>query len=332
MEKVSVIVPVYQDEQSITRCITSLLRQTWNDVELIFIDDGSTDNSLKVLKKLSSSKDNIIIIHQKNMGVSGARNRGLEAANGKYVTFVDADDFIEDDYLKVLVETMQQQKTDLVIDPLFFKSVTDEKRSRRPHNYDMATLKEDFPYLFSKYCFHNVCGKLYKTHFAKRIVFHNNITVGEDLLYNLEYLKLINSITVVNENGYTYVENENSVTHSYRENDFNNQKILNEASRSFYSNYLNGNSNNLKMIDQAFVRNIIILILTVISDNEISISRKLTILDKVYYSSYFYDKLKTTEMHKKILEFVRKIFLDKYFYTLLLFGKMYKVGKQLLKR
>lgn len=335
MKKVSIIVPVYQDEKSIIRCMHSLVNQTWGNIELIVIDDGSTDNSLKKLKEFSENRNNIILIHQRNMGVSSARNKGLKFASGEYITFVDADDFIEKNYIQILVETIQQQKTDLVIDPILLSSkhsFESKSENLRVCNYEMRGLGKAFPYLYSKYIFHNVCGKLYKAYFAKKVLFKKNIKIGEDLLYNLDYLKLIRNMTLINENGYSYIENKNSATHNYRENDFENQKLLNEKSISFYKNILNGKANEISIIEQVFTINVTILILTVISSKELDNYRKKLILKKIYYNPYFYTKLKFNSTNKKTLELTRKIFLFGNFYVLLFFGEIYKLSKKILNR
>ena len=101
-DKISVIVPVYNKEQYIGKCIGRIMKQTYNNLEIIAVDDGSTDKSLSILKKLTQSDSRINLLTGVNHGVSYARNRGLEAASGDYVIFVDADDYILPDYLEKL--------------------------------------------------------------------------------------------------------------------------------------------------------------------------------------------------------------------------------------
>ena len=96
--KISVIVPVYNSEEYLRRCIDSILKQSYELFELIAVDDGSSDNSWKILENYSKQDNRIRIIHQENAGPGKARNRGLDAASGEYVVFVDSDDFIENDY------------------------------------------------------------------------------------------------------------------------------------------------------------------------------------------------------------------------------------------
>lgn len=110
---ISVIVPVYNREKTIKRCINSIIAQTYSNIEIIIVDDGSTDNSLKKCKDLSVSKENIIVYHQDNKGVSAARNYGLKESKGEYVMFVDSDDWLEQNAVEYLFEKLTPE-TDIV--------------------------------------------------------------------------------------------------------------------------------------------------------------------------------------------------------------------------
>ena len=97
--KVSVIIPVYNVETYISKCISSVIEQSYKNIEIILIDDGSKDSSGKILDEYEKGDDRITVIHQKNKGVSAARNRGLELASGDYVVFVDGDDWVDSNYV-----------------------------------------------------------------------------------------------------------------------------------------------------------------------------------------------------------------------------------------
>ncbi|MCM3399455.1 glycosyltransferase [Oceanobacillus profundus] len=111
---ISVVIPVYNVEDYIDECIKSVLNQTYKNVEIIVINDGSTDNSLKILENYAFKNDNIILISQKNSGQSVARNKGIEVASGEYIYFLDSDDFILPETLDHLILTMEQNNLDLV--------------------------------------------------------------------------------------------------------------------------------------------------------------------------------------------------------------------------
>ena len=115
MYKVSVVVPIYNVEQYVGKCVDSILNQTYKDYELILVDDGSTDESGKIADEYAKLDDRIVAYHKANGGLSDARNYGLDRAGGEYVCFIDSDDWIEDDYLKELVRLMDENQADVAI-------------------------------------------------------------------------------------------------------------------------------------------------------------------------------------------------------------------------
>ncbi|MBR3628081.1 MAG: glycosyltransferase family 2 protein [Elusimicrobia bacterium] len=114
MPKISVIVPTYNVEKYLSQCLDSILNQTFKDFECICINDGSTDNSLSILQKYASKDNRIKIINQENKGLSGARNAALKIVTGKYITFVDSDDFVSSDYLEKLINLAEKENSDIV--------------------------------------------------------------------------------------------------------------------------------------------------------------------------------------------------------------------------
>ena len=110
---ISVIIPVYNAEQYIKRCLNSVLNQTFNDYEIIMVNDGSTDGSLEILKKYESQNSKLKVITQKNLKAAAARNSGLKYASGEYIAFIDADDYVHNDYLRILYENMVNFKADV---------------------------------------------------------------------------------------------------------------------------------------------------------------------------------------------------------------------------
>ena len=112
---ISIIVPVYNVEKYLNRCFDSILNQTFTDFELILVDDGSTDNSGIICYEYKTKDNRIKVIHKENGGLSSARNAGLDIARGKYIGFVDSDDFINKDMYKILFDTIQANNSDMVI-------------------------------------------------------------------------------------------------------------------------------------------------------------------------------------------------------------------------
>ncbi|MBF0787147.1 MULTISPECIES: SP_1767 family glycosyltransferase [unclassified Streptococcus] len=126
-ETISIIVPVYNVERYLKRCLDSLVKQTYVDFELLLINDGSTDNSALICEEYARTDSRIRVIHQENAGPSAARNRGLELARGRYITFVDSDDFVEVDYLENLHTALEKNEADISI--CNFNSFNEERQS-----------------------------------------------------------------------------------------------------------------------------------------------------------------------------------------------------------
>ena len=129
MSKVSIIIPVYNGEKSITRCLDSVLAQDHKDIEVIVIDDGSKDGSFKVISEYAKKDKRIIPVHKENSGVSATRNVGLSMATGDYIQFIDVDDWLPFDSTKLLVRSMEEEDADMVIAD--FYRVIDDKISKK---------------------------------------------------------------------------------------------------------------------------------------------------------------------------------------------------------
>lgn len=216
MKKVSIIVPVYNGQDFINRCLNSLINQTYSNVEIIVINDGSTDNSLDLLKKYN---DKIILINKENSGVSDSRNLGLEKASGDYIMFCDIDDWYE----KVTVEkaVCEIENYDL----LKYRETrvfSDGSSIKRKENLaSMLYEKEEIDIVIRRlfdlswathiYCF------IYKTEIIKKnnIRFNSKIRYGEDANFILQYLLKVKNVKVIDEYLYNYYENSNSVTNNY---------------------------------------------------------------------------------------------------------------------
>ena len=114
MSAISVIIPVYNVEKYLNACIESVLSQSFNDYEIILVDDGSTDNSGALCDEFAAKYDSISVIHQENKGLGGARNTGIDAAKGSYILFLDSDDTIDPDCLKICYEKAEKHNCDMV--------------------------------------------------------------------------------------------------------------------------------------------------------------------------------------------------------------------------
>jgi glycosyltransferase involved in cell wall biosynthesis len=114
-DKISVVIPMYNASKYLKKCIDNVINQKYSNLEIILVDDGSTDNCLEICNKYSKIDDRIVVIHKENGGLSSARNAGIEKATGKYITFIDSDDVVEKDYINILYDGIKKYKTKMCI-------------------------------------------------------------------------------------------------------------------------------------------------------------------------------------------------------------------------
>ncbi len=181
---ISVIVPVYNVEKYVEKCISSITLNTYRNIEILCIDDGSTDRSGDILDRLSLEDSRISVAHQSNGGVSVARNRGLDMARGEYIAFVDADDFIHPMYFASLLGCMQTTGADIAVCKA--EKVEEDVQVQFPEYEDITYHQLDAEHFFkSYYARHMICGKLYRKSDLDNLRLAPEVGYGEDTLYNL---------------------------------------------------------------------------------------------------------------------------------------------------
>lgn len=239
--KISIIVPVFNSAKWLNKCIDSIIEQTYNNIEIILIDDGSTDNSPEICDEYAKRDSRIRVIHKKNEGVSIARNTGIDTSTGEYIKFVDSDDWIEKDCCEKLVNIIEKESVDLVICGL--NVFQNNKLLRNPHlENKKIDIREGFKeYKYINKIFAAPWNKLYK---KEKILkkFKEGQSLGEDLAFNLDYLKGIDKIYVTEYCLYNVqLDNENSLNRKFREDRFDIVIKLIQKEESFCNNMYNGN-------------------------------------------------------------------------------------------
>lgn len=222
---VSVIIPVYNAAEYIEECLDSIIAQTYDKLEIIIIDDGSTDNSVDIIRKYVQTDKRIVTAFQKNSGVSVARNNGLKIANGYYICFIDSDDFIDKDYIEILVNNIGQYDClscgRKVVSSDSKKILSIENSFNFTVNGKQEILDEYMKSPIFRQSFFGPWCKLYLTSIAKTIEFDKDLKFGEDIVYNIGYLKEVTSIKTIDYCGYSLRKNMDSVTNassrSYRD-------------------------------------------------------------------------------------------------------------------
>ena len=235
--KVSVIVPVYNEEQYISATLDSIINQNFKDFELIVIDDGSTDNTLEIVtEKLSNSKINYKIIHQENNGVSSARNRGINESCGDYIVFVDADDYVLTDHLMHLYNP----DYDFNLIQLVKK---DAEKLSKTHFYDRDEIStEDFiklelemkiPFNFVQLSYN---ADIIKNNDLK---FREDVTYGEDSDFAMRALSYGDKIRIINEITYFYIQHEASLISTSKLKRFDYIPVLEDLAEFYEKQGLN---------------------------------------------------------------------------------------------
>ena len=182
----SVVRPVYQAKDTLTRCVQSWLSQTESDLELILVDDGSSDGSETLCDELQKKDSRIRTVHQKNTGVSAARNAGIEVAEGDFLLFTDSDDYVAADYLAKMAKLQKETDSDLVLCGFhhLYEGADILKLPEKIKETKLLALSEEFLSLYEKSFLNMPWNKLYKRALMGR--FDTSLSLGEDLLFNLD--------------------------------------------------------------------------------------------------------------------------------------------------
>ncbi len=221
---VSIIVPIYGVAEVLDECVESLVKQTYNNIEIILVDDGSKDGSGDICDKWAEIDARVVVIHQPNRGVSEARNAGLDYAHGKYISFVDGDDIVEPNYIDALVNAILQEN-DFALCSYYCFSEKQWRNISYPvitGNYEVKNLLQAifFGYYEGRSCT-MVTGLwlgLFKREMIeqKHIRFDTLLKKSEDWLFYAEYLPMCRKMAVVNEPLYGYRQFEKSAMHEYK--------------------------------------------------------------------------------------------------------------------
>lgn len=217
-DKIDILVPVYNGQRYLRGCVESILRQTFQDFQLILINDGSTDESGQICDEYADKNQNVTVVHKKNGGVSDARNRGLEESTSPYITFVDSDDYIDSDYLEVLYQAAQKHDADLVIS--CHKTAAEGKDMGCQKNGDgqvadsrLISKSEAYGQMLDgRQMITSVWGKLYRRELLKPVRYPVG-EIYEDMKVIGQIIESSHRIAYTPYAGYYYVQRPDSITH-----------------------------------------------------------------------------------------------------------------------
>lgn len=211
-ELISIIIPVYNVEKYLEKCVNSVLSQSYNNLEVILVNDGSTDNSLSICEKLSQTDKRIKVINQKNSGLSAARNRGISVASADIIGFIDSDDYIDFDFVELLYKNMINSGADISMCGLY--DVYNNKPTPQVVNkctYELNTEEAVKMVMGTDVISVAACIKLYRKELFTDIKFPVG-KIAEDAFVMTELFHKCKKVIVTNEKKYYYVHRENSIT------------------------------------------------------------------------------------------------------------------------
>lgn len=221
--KISIIVPMYNSESTIGKCIESILQQTLSELEVILVNDGSTDNTLDICKKYSKRDSRIVVVSQENKGLISARKRGVEISSADFIGFVDSDDWIEKDMYENLYEIYNNYHVDVVSSGIFRDYIEEQYTNEVLDNFEQGYYeninKTVYPYMlwnkkindFGIYC--TLVNKLFKREILKTVYdnIDERVFYGEDCLTFFSYMMRCKKVYILNKSYYHYVINHNSM-------------------------------------------------------------------------------------------------------------------------
>lgn len=239
---ISIIIPIYNAEKYLSRCINSLICQTYKNIEIICVNDGSKDNSYNILQKMADTDSRIVIINQENLGVSAARNNGMKYSKGEYLMFLDADDWFDSEACEKALNKIETKNYDVVC--FNYKTVINGKFFKIEDISVLKNLKKNtIPSIICRF----TCA-IYNKKFLvnNKIYFPINIKNHEDIVFSMKMFSHAQNIGILSEYFYNYVINEDSTTHNFEK--LNSQDALDYwLTTNEYKNQTN--KEKLKSID-----------------------------------------------------------------------------------
>lgn len=238
---ISIIIPVYNGEKYLKKCLDSIVNQTiFSKLQIVVVDDGSTDNTLNIVRKYKEIYgDNIVVNSIPNGGVSNARNVGIESSTGKYITFVDADDWVDQRCYEIMYKKAQESSTDIVVAGFFVSDDNKDILKNNVTNQEEKKLQKDIiaDFLCGKIDVH-CYDKIFSRELIEKIRFDTTLKIAEDRMFLFEVFLVAKSMYLIPDVFYHYYQNANSVMHnvSGRLNMDGikvSQMILNKTAESF---------------------------------------------------------------------------------------------------
>ncbi len=308
MDKVSIIVPVFNTENYVYKCLTSVINQTYSNIEVILINDGSTDKSENICYEFSKLDSRIKFINRENRGVSYTRNQGIEESTGKYICFIDSDDYIQNNYIENMLKHMEN--SDLITCAYAIEFKNKKRNIIFGENIKDYNRDEALKLMFSSNMYKGfLWNKLFKKEIIvkEKIRFNNDISMCEDLLFVYEYIFYSKEIRYIPEVGYFYKMRKSSLS--------NNLKNIETALLAYESIFALLNKNNIEFdiyLLESFINININILLIAKKKSKIYLIAKKNIReykDRIFYQVNFKTKIMIFigTRFPKLLFFLKKL-------------------------
>ena len=209
--KVSILIPAYNVEKYLPTCLDSVLGQTYQDLQVVIIDDGSKDRTLDICKAYSEKDGRVEYYTQENQGVAATRNHLLEKVKGEYVLFVDADDWVELDMVEYLISLATEYSAGMIMCDRVINDAKPSEKKPDVKNLSQELAIRDF--LVHEYFVGSLCNKILKSDLLQNLNFHSNISYGEDALFIWKLLQKVQCVVVSDKQLYHYRMNQDSISH-----------------------------------------------------------------------------------------------------------------------
>ena len=336
MKRISIIIPVHNVEEYLEKCLNSIIFQINEQDEIILINDNSQDSSEEICKKFAEQYNNVKFENGAYGGPSKTRNIGIKMATGKYIMFVDSDDYLKNNYISRMIKDIE--KYELRVCSYYFeypdiKKIKPQKYDEeKTENETIEIMKDDFITLYSRQLLNLVWNKIYYANIIKEnnILFDENVTKGEDLLFNLEYIKHINTnIAVINEPLYYYVSKKTGLNRSFKEPIEDRPK----RTENVYKKMKAISEKNNNVIISEIINMYFIHLRNYISENKIKHNINKEFANKLDRPEIreMLDNIKNNEITN--LKFVKKLYYNKKIIFMFLYNKLnLKLSKRSIKR
>ncbi|WP_052124215.1 glycosyltransferase family 2 protein [Ureibacillus manganicus] len=340
MPKISIIIPVYNSELYIRKCVDSILSQTFKDFEAIFINDGSIDSTSCILDKYKQIDNRVRVLHQENKGPSAARNLGVNSATGDFLLFIDSDDWIESYMLDEMYKVMMEKNPDLVFCGISNDYIDTGITILTSYNLPSGVLLDNsyiknvvYPNLLKNGLYSSPCNKLLKRHVVEKVgLMDEKLDYGEDWKYMLDLFDTIDSMLYIDKNLYHYNHRDNdSLTKKFRANSFDMIALwMYEMSKKYAEKWgvsLEGSSERLCL------QTINCIIMEFSTENKLSNSEKMGNIVRYINHPFLLEALKNIDKNQFRLNHKFFIFLitKKCKRLLFIYGFIYLQMKTLVK-